>query len=167
MARFSGSTATGAAAFKPGPLPGVPREVQASFLLWLTAVGAGIVETAIRVVYSMSGGPEGSGLLVRAVVYAVALYAIFQMRAGRRWARVALAALLGGIGTLSLVVDPISWLAGNPLGEVLAQADVLFFLVAPIRAVHLAAVVAALVFMFLPAANAYFRRASSASKATR
>jgi hypothetical protein len=96
------------------------------------------------------------------VVYTVAVYVIFQMRSGKRWARLTLAVLLGGIGTLSLVVDPISWLAaGHSLGEVFARADLLFAFVAPIRAVHLAAVVAALVFMFLPAANSYFRAAGS------
>ena len=158
----------GTAAFRPGPLPGVPKVVQASFVLWLTAVGAGIIETVIRIVYSFSGGPESSGLLVRAVVYVVAVYVIVHLRLGKRWARIALAVLLGGIGTLSLIIDPISWLAGgNSLREVFAQANLLFVLIAPIRAVHLAAVIAAFVLMFLPAANAYFRHASSASKATR
>jgi hypothetical protein len=62
------------------------------------------------------------------------------------------------------VIDPISWLAGgNSLREVFTEADLLFFLIAPIRAVHLAAVVGALVLMFLPAANDYFRRPSSAA----
>jgi hypothetical protein len=66
--------------------------------------------------------------------------------------------LLGGIGTLSLVIDPILWLAGgNSLREVITEADQLFVLIAPIRTVHLAAVIAALAFMFLPAANTYFR----------
>jgi hypothetical protein len=86
------------------------------------------------------------------------------MRLGKRWARLTLAILLGGIGTLSLVVDPISWLAeGNSLGEVFKEADLLFFIVAPIRVVHLAAVLGALVFMFLPAANDYFRSHPSAA----
>ena len=162
MARGS-SIRSGGAAMSPGA-PGV---VRASFVLWLTAVGAGVLETAMRVFYSSVGGSDSGGLLIRAAVYAVAVFVIFRMRLGKGWARMALAVLLGGIGTLSLVVDPISWLAaGNPLGEVFAQADALFFLVAPIRAVHLAAVVTALVFMFLPAANAYFRRASSAPKST-
>jgi hypothetical protein len=92
------------------------------------------------------------------IVYAVAVYIITRMRLGKRWARITLAVLLGGIGTLSLVIDPISWLAArNSLGEVFMQADLLFILIAPIRAVHLAAVIAALAFMFLPAANNYFR----------
>jgi hypothetical protein len=162
MARGSSIGSSGAATLR-----GVPREVQASFVLWLTAVGAGVAETAIRVVYSLAGGPESGGLLVRIIVYAVAVYVIAQMRLGKGWARLTLAVLLGGIGTLSLVIDPISWLArGNSLDEVFAQADILFFLVAPIRAVHLAAVIGALALMFLPAANGYFRRAPSASKAT-
>jgi hypothetical protein len=80
------------------------------------------------------------------------------MRLGKGWARNTLAILLGVIGTLSLVIDPITWLAqGNSLREVFADADLLFAFVAPIRAVHLAAVLGALVFMFRPAANAYFR----------
>ena len=162
----AGRTSGGAAAFKLGALPGVPGEVQASFLLWLTAVAAGVAETVIRVIGSLAGGPDSSGLLVRAVVYVAAVYVIAQMRLGKRWARLTLAVVLGGIGTLSLVIDPISWLAaGNPLGEVFARADLLFAFIAPIRAVHLAAVVAALIFMFLPAANAYFRRAPSAGDA--
>ena len=157
-----GGTPAGASAFKLGALPGVPREVQASFLLWLTAVAAGVAETAIRVIGSLAGGPDSSGLLVRAVVYVAAVYVIAQMRLGKRWARLTLAVVLGGIGTLSLVIDPISWLAaGNRLGEVFAQADILFAFIAPIRTAHLAAVIAALVLMFLPAANAYFRRAAA------
>lgn len=135
MDRELGEGGPGAASFEAGTTPGVPGEVRASFALWLTAVGAGIVETAVRVAGSLAGGPENSGLLVRVIVYAVAVYVIAQMRRGKRWARLTLTVLLGGIGTLSLVVDPISWLAaGNRLGEVFAQADLLFFFVAPIRA---------------------------------
>ena len=83
MARDSDGTATGAAVFKTGPQPGVPREVQASFLLWLTAVGAGVVETLIRVIGSLAGGPAHrrrlaaewlAGLLLAALA-AVAAYA--------------------------------------------------------------------------------------------
>ena len=164
MNRGSEGTAKSVAAFKRHPLPKVPREVQASFLLWLTAVGAGVVETVIRVVVSAAGGPESSGLLTRVIVYTVAVYVITQMRLGKGWARTTLVVLLGVIGTFSLVVDPISWLAaGNSLREVFAQANALFVFVAPVRVVHFVAVMAALVSMFLPAANDYFRRASSAA----
>ena len=164
-------------ALKLSPRPGVPREVQASFLLWLTAVGAGVVETIIRVINAslMASGSRGeagatgeiSSVVIRVIVYTVAVYTIAQMRLGKRWARLTLAALLGVIGTLSLVIDPISWLAGgNSLSEVFTQADLLFVFIAPIRVVHLIAVIAALVFMFLPAANTYFRAALYGTRRT-
>ena len=159
------------------PRPGAPKEVRASFLLWLTAVAAGVLETIIRVIDALAmGAASGSGgeadltgatsnVVIRVIVYALVVYLITQMRLGKSWARLTLAVLLGVIGTLSLVIDPISWLAeGNSLGEVFTEADLLFVLIAPIRAVHLAAVIAALVFMFLPAANNYFRAARFATR---
>jgi hypothetical protein len=163
----SSGAATGAAAFKLSPPPGVPKEVQASFLLWLTAVAAGVLETIIRIIDALamgfvsgSGGEADltgliSGVVIRVIIYTLVVYIITRMRLGKRWARLTLAVLLG---TLSLVIDPISWLAGgNSLSDVFTEADLLFFLIAPIRTVHLAAVIAALVLMFLPSANTYFR----------
>jgi len=50
----SSDVATDAVPFESGPSPGVPKEVQASFLLWLTAVGAGVLETIIRVIDAIS-----------------------------------------------------------------------------------------------------------------
>jgi len=148
-------------------------------LLWLTAVAAGVLETIIRVIDALAMGAASgsvgeadltgtiSNVVIRVIVYALVVYLITQMRLGKNWARLTLAVLLGVIGTLSLVIDPISWLAaGNSLGEVFTEADLLFVLIAPIRAVHLAAVIAALVFMFLPAANNYFRAARSATRRT-
>ena len=170
----SSDAVKGAATFKLGPPPGVPKAVQASFLLWLTAVAAGVLETIIRVIDALAMGlASGSGgqtdltglilnVLIRVIVYGLVVYIATRMRLGKRWARLALAILLGGIGTLSLVIDPISWLAGsNSLSEVFREADLLFFLIAPIRTVHLAAEVGALVSMFLPAANTYFRGSRS------
>jgi hypothetical protein len=166
----SSDAATGAAAFKLGPPPGVPKEVQASSLLWLTAVGAGVLETFIRIIDALAmGWASGSGgetdltgvitgVVIRVIVYTLVVYIITRMRLGKRWARLSLAVLLGGIGTLSLIIDPMSWLAaGNSLSDVFTEADLLFFLVTPIRSFHLAAVIGALVLMFLPAANTYFR----------
>ena len=99
-----------------------------------------------------------SGVVIRVIVYTLVVYIITRMRLGKSWARLTLAVLLGVIGTLSLVIDPISWLAeGNSLREVFTEANLLFFLIAPIRTSHLAAVIAALVLMFLPSANTYFR----------
>jgi hypothetical protein len=170
-----GGGATGVEALKLSRRLGVPKEVQASFVLWLTAVAAGVLETIIRVIdasliglASGSGGEaDVTGVAIRVIVYTVAVYIIAQMRLGKGWARLTLAVLLGVIGTLSLVIDPILWLAGaNSLRGVFTEADLLFFIIAPIRAVHLVAVVAALVFMFLPASNNYFRAARSATRRT-
>jgi hypothetical protein len=78
MARDSGRMTTGAAAFKLDSLPGVPRVVQVSFL-WLTA---GVVETIIRVIDSLSEGSSSggeadvTGVVIRVIVYAVAVYII-------------------------------------------------------------------------------------------
>jgi hypothetical protein len=173
----SRDVATDTAAFKLGPSPGVPKEVQASFLLWLTAVAAGVLETIIRVIDMLAmGWTSGSGgemdvtgvisnVVIRVSVYTLVVYIITRMRLGKRWARLTLAVLLGLIGTLSLIIDPISWLAGgNSLSEVFTEANLLFFLIAPIRSVHLAAVIAALVLMFLPSANTYFRTARSVTR---
>lgn len=140
----------------------VPGEVQTAFLLLLTAVGAGVLETVVRIIESLSAGSGGIGpsLVVRVIVYSLVVYAVTQMRRGKRWARLTLAVLLGGLGTLSLVIDPIMWLAaGNSPLDIFAQADLLFAFVAPIRVIHLAALFGALVFMFLPAANDYFSAA--------
>jgi hypothetical protein len=169
--------ARGAASFKLRPPPGVPKEVQASFVLWLTAVAAGVLETIIRVIDALalgwasgSGGETDvtgaiSGVVIRAILYTLVVYIITRMRLGKRWARLTLAVLLGVFGTLSLVIDPISWLAGgNSLRDVFTEADLLFFHIAPIRSVHLAAVIAALVLMFLPAANTYFRDSPSVTR---
>src|ERR687897_2387423 len=86
--RFGGA-ATGVEALKLSPRPGVPKEVQASFLLWLTAVAAGVLETIIRIINSLfvglgSGGDaDVTGVVTRVIVYAVAVYIIAQMRLGK------------------------------------------------------------------------------------
>jgi hypothetical protein len=164
----SGTTAVGAESSRPGSRAAVPRAVQMAFVLWLVAVGAGVAEMIVRAIDSLAAGAgaEVGGVVIRVIVYTVVVYVATRMRLGKGWARNTLAILLGVIGTLSLVVDPISWLAqGNSPREVFAEADLLFAFVAPIRVVHLAAVLGALVFMFRPAANAYFR--ANARKRTR
>jgi hypothetical protein len=142
--------------------PRVPGAVQTAFVLWLVAVGAGVAETIVRAADSLAAGAGAGvgGVVIRVVVYSAVIYVATRMRSGKRWARDTLAIALGVVGTLSLVIDPISWLAaGNSLREVFADADLLFAFVAPVRVVHLAAVIGALVFMYRPAADAYFRAA--------
>jgi hypothetical protein len=96
-------------AFRPDPRPGIPRQLQASVLLWLVAVAAGLFETALVVVDATSGEVGSAaqvavGVAVRLLVFAGAVYLAAQLRQGSNWARVALAVLLGLLGTLSLVI---------------------------------------------------------------
>jgi hypothetical protein len=162
MAEGFGGTATGAGVFEPDLRPRVPEDVQMSFLLWLAAVAAGVAETVFGIINFDPAATEAISILgIRLVITAVLVYIIAQMRRGKIWARITLAVLLGGIGTLSLVFDPVSWLIeGNSLRELIQGADLAFIVFASIRGVHLAAVLAALVFMFRPAANNYFRAAA-------
>jgi hypothetical protein len=52
-------------------------------------------------VSSGSGGEaDVTGVAIRVIIYIVVVYIIMQMRLGKRWARLAVAVLLGGIGTL-------------------------------------------------------------------
>jgi hypothetical protein len=148
--------------FGPGPLPGVPKGIQMSFLLWLVALAAGVAETIVGLINFDPAATEAISILgIRLVITAVLVYIIAQMRLGKNWARITLAVLLGGIGTLSLVFDPVSWLIeGNSLHEFIQNADFAFIVFASIRVVHLASVLAALAFMFRPAANNYFRAAA-------
>jgi hypothetical protein len=132
MAR-QGTHPPGLDASRPGPGPGIPKQLQASFRLWLAAVAAGLFETAL-VVIDATDGSVGSasqvaaGVAVRLLVFTGAVYLAARLRQGRNWARVALAAA--------------------DLGSVLFAAS---------RVVHLGAVIAALMLMFHPAANAYIR----------
>ena len=139
-----------------------PRQLRASFWFWLVAVAAGLFETTL-VVIDATAGEAGSvaevavGVSVRLLAFTGLVYLAVRLRQGRNWARIALAVLYGGFGTLSLVIGPVTWLAeGGSLADAMAAA-VGSLLFAGRRLVHLAAIIAALILMFHPAANAYIR----------
>jgi len=145
----------------PEPRPGIPTQLQASYRLWLLAIAAGLLETALAVIDATSGNPGSAaeiavGVAVRLLAFTGLGYLATRLRQGKRWARVALAVLYGGFGTLSLVIGPVTWLAeGGSLADAVAAADLGSWLFAASRVVHVGAVIAALVLMFHPAANAY------------
>jgi len=137
--------------------------LRASFWLWLIAVAAGLFETTL-VVVEATAGDVGSvakvalGVTVRLLAFTGLVYLAARLRQGRNWARIALAVLYGGFGTLSLVIGPVSWLAeGGSLAGTMAAADLGSVLFAASRLVHLGAIIAALILMFHPATNAYIR----------
>jgi hypothetical protein len=150
-----------------GVEPSAPPPVHAAFALWITAVVAGFFETVLMVATMLSDGDTSAGeiaggLLLRMAVFSAAVLVAVQLRRGRNWARLALAVGLGVFGTLSLVIEPVRWLAdGDSLGDAfhdLGAVDVLF---GASRVLHLSAVLTAMVLMFRPTANAWFRARSA------
>jgi hypothetical protein len=142
--------------------PTVPAPVRAAFALWVTAVAAGVFETALmagRLLAddSTSAAELAVGLSTRLVVFTTAILVALRMRRGRNWARIALALGLGLAGTASMVAEPIRALTrggGVGLADV-GAADLAF---GASRVLHVAAVLFAVVLMFLPAAGSHFRR---------
>ena len=140
-----------------------PGQLRAAFWLWLFAVAAGLFETTL-VVVDATAGEVGSaaevavGVTVRLLAFTGLVYLAARLRQGRNWARIALAVLYGGFGTLSLVIGPVTWLTdGGSLTDAMAAADLESVLFAASRLLHVAAILAALILMFHPAANAYIR----------
>ncbi|MER7585363.1 hypothetical protein [Kitasatospora sp. NPDC097691] len=157
------ATATATATPHEAALP--PAPVRTAFALWVTAVAAGAFETVLAVGRmladsSASGAGIAMGLAVRLPVFTAALLVARQMRRGRGWARITLALGLGVLGTASMVLQPIQALAqGRSLSWELAQAGPIDLAFGASRALHVGSVLTAVVLMFLPAANAFFRAA--------
>ncbi|WP_371526335.1 hypothetical protein OG302_09315 [Streptomyces sp. NBC_01283] len=146
-----------------------PPPVHAAFALWITAVVAGFFETVLMVGGLISEGDTSAGelaggLLLRMAVFSAAVLVAVQLRRGRNWARLTLAVGLGVLGTLSLVVEPLRWLAdGHDLGDAFRDLGVVDVLFGASRVLHLSAVLTATVLMFRPTANAWFRARSTAA----
>jgi hypothetical protein len=133
-----------------------PAAVQMSVVLWLAAIGAGAAEALVYLL--LPEPPTPAELAARFGIYAVLTVLVLALRTGRNVVRWTVAVLLGVIGTLSLVAEPVSWLlAGGSPGEFLVMADAPELVAATLRFAHLVAVFSALTLMFRPAANAWFR----------
>lgn len=140
--------------------PHAPDAVRWSALWWFAALGAGLVETALGVLGGSVTGPALFALVTLRAVITVALgWVVLQLHAGRPWARWCLAVLLSGFGTLSLVYDPVIWLitGGDPYAALIGL-DVATVVFAAVRVLHVVAVVAATVLMFVPATHRYLHR---------
>jgi hypothetical protein len=137
----------------------VPAPVRLAERAWLAAIGAGAAEALLRLV--LPDPPTGSELGIRFAIYAALVLLVLALRSGRNPVRWALTLLLGGVGLLSLVVEPVSWLlAGGSAAGFLAAADALTWAVVVLRVLHIGAVLLALVAMFRPDANGFFRTRS-------
>ena len=126
--------------------------------MWLVAIGEGVLETVLMVAGGRVVGDAVLGVAVRAGVFTAAVLVVWKMFSGRRWARWVLAGTLGVLGTLSLTVDPVLWLAeGNSIDELIRSSGTIDLLFGGSRMIHVAAVLGGCVLMFVPSANAYFR----------
>jgi hypothetical protein len=133
-----------------------PAAVQLSVVLWLAAIGAGATEALVHLLLPQP--PTLGQVAARFGIYAVLTVLVLALRTGRNSVRWTVAVLLGGFGTVSLVIEPMSWLLadGSP-GLFLVTADAPALVAAVLRIAHLVAVFSALVLMFRPAANVWFR----------
>jgi hypothetical protein len=127
----------------------MPPEIRAALLLWSTALVA--IEAGSELV---APRPDA-----RMVAVLAAAYLVVQMARGRNWARVALTVLFAGAATPLVAAESMRWLAdASGFVAVLFAASVV---------AHVAAVAAALVYMFRPAANRYFRDARRTARSRR
>jgi hypothetical protein len=134
-----------------------PTAVQLAVVLWLAAIGAGAVEALVHLL--LPEPPTLIQLAGRFAVYAVLSVLVLALRTGRNAVRWTVAVVLGGFGTASLVIEPVTWLlAGGSPGLFLVTAEGPALVAAGLRLAHLVAVFSALVLMFRPAASAWFRR---------
>ncbi|MCX4783027.1 hypothetical protein [Streptomyces sp. NBC_01264] len=150
-----------------------PQATRTAYALWLTAVAAGAFETVLaigRMAADGTGSPGeiGVGLAIRLSVFTAAVLVARRMRDGARWARIVLALGLGVLGTASMVLQPLGHLLDG--GSIVAAAEgagALDWVFGASRAVHVGAVLTAVLLMFLPASNAWFHRTASQPKALR
>lgn len=136
-----------------------PVPVRLSVSGWLAAIAAGVAEALARI--WLPEPPTSGQLAVRFAIYVGLVALVLALLSGRSAVRWAVAVLLGGVGTLSLVMEPLSWLltGGSPFAY-LTTADAPTRLLVGLRVAHLAAVLVALALMFRPRANEFFRAAA-------
>ncbi|MGH3949965.1 MAG: hypothetical protein ACRDSE_12690 [Pseudonocardiaceae bacterium] len=159
-------------------VPARPKSLDTSFLLWLVSAALGIVGTLLafatagdlaeeqtRGQLEDAGLPSdslegvdgavatgvGIGVFIGLAIFIAWIAIVFQMRNGKNWARIVLA-VLGGLGILGGLIGLFGIAA-------LFSVGFLGVLQGLLNLAQLVVVIAAIVFMFKPDANQYFRRA--------
>lgn len=133
-----------------------PPAVTLSVALWLGAILAGVAETLVHLFEA--DPPTATAVTARFGVYLVLAALVLSLRTGTNAVRWTVAVVLGGIGTLSLVIEPIGYLAGGgSAGAFLATAGWTDLAATGLRTLHVAEVLAALGLLFLPSSTAFFR----------
>jgi hypothetical protein len=142
----------------------MPRSITRSFYLWMGAILAAVVELGVSLAI-MPGDAIAAveerlaEISVRVMAYAVLLALALAMRGGSNLARHFLALAFGLFGTISLVIEPGSWLLrGGDVYAFLAEADGPMWVMILSRIAHIICVVAGTALMYRPADRSYFRR---------
>ena len=146
-----------------------PASVRIAFWLWAVAIATSIIELAIRFLVDPRGVVEavsnsGAELSIRCTAYVLLAVLATLMLRGSNVARHLLALIFGCLGTFSLVVEPLGWIAdGGNAATFLANADGPLWMMILSRSVHVVSVLSGVFFGFRRDADAYFRPESLAS----
>lgn len=139
-----------------------PRAVRVAVGALLTALAAGLVEMIAQFWPLDHLADSLAAVTIRLLIYAAVLVAVALFARGRNGARLALLLGLGGLGLLSLLIDPVTWMLTDPdLGAFLAVMDARLAVITGSRIVHIAAVVIAVVAMTQPSTRRYCSKAAS------
>ncbi len=151
---------------QPRPAGPAPQEVETAFRLLIASVVIGLLGSLLSLpnfsslvdetVKASNGTVTEAtartgiivGLVIGLVILALYLFFVFQMRKGKNWARITLTVL----GALNVVFTLIGFASASAL----VGTGALGLLNVLISVVGALLVVAAIYFMFRPAANAYF-----------
>jgi hypothetical protein len=150
-----------------GPDGATPTAVRASQILWWLAIGTALIELAVHLTQdghlATAIGTRKAELAVRGAAFGLLFLLSLQMARGRNRARIALTVLFGGLGTLSLVMEPLGWLvAGGDALAFLAWADGSTWIVVASRFGHLLCVLVATVLMFTRDSHRFFEATTQA-----
>lgn len=154
----------GADAFKVAAPSGVPKDIQISFLMWMALAGLLVLLFILGLIGSASSG-VGVGLgsnIIGLLLGLGAAYGAVMMRAGKAWGRI-VAAVCGGILGLFLLIGLIALLGAIGLIGGAFGGSVVLIIIIPllIVVVGLGLIIAGMVFMFRPAANAYLTQSQA------
>jgi hypothetical protein len=141
----------------------LPRAVRFSLTLWWLAIGMALVEFVAPVLLTSEPAASFRGrgveLATRGTAFGLLFLLSLQMARGSNWARVALTLLFGALGSLSLVIEPIGWIAaGGDVTAYLADADAAGWVEIAARLAHLLCVLVATSLMYAPESRSYFRQ---------
>ncbi|CAM5342675.1 hypothetical protein ACHMW4_07680 [Mesorhizobium sp. UC22_110] len=141
-----------------------PASVRMAYWFWIVAIITALTELAARFLSDPRGpmqalSESGTELAVRTCAYVLLFSLATFMRRGSNVARHLLALIYGGLGTLSLVLEPIMWGAdGGDALNFLSDAGLAMWSMIISRVLHLVAVWGGVILAYRSDASAYFRR---------